>query len=181
MKKFLFAIFFIWKCAQHSKDLWKNSGSVWKFFLVHVLCHFGCPWVCQGSRIPEYFMIEEQLACGTYTGCLKTCIRYVYIFNPYVRRYRVHLAALFGYIFWKTTKIVKMMNFEHLRVAKSLEKYIYYLLKIVSLVKNTRKPVHQTCKVDHSELQVWVGLTCPTLTPGRTCWGWRKNSRQFFL
>ena len=28
--------------------------------------------------------------------------------------------------------------------------------------------------------EVKVGLTCPTLTLGRTCWGWRKNSRQFF-
>ena len=46
--------------------------------------------------------------------------------NPYVRRYRVHLAALFGSIFWKSRKIVKMMNFEHVRVAKSLEKYILF-------------------------------------------------------
>ena len=29
------------------------------------------------------------------------------------------------------------MNFEHLRVAKSLEKYIQYLIKIVSLVKTS--------------------------------------------
>ena len=50
----------------------------------------------------------------------------VHTVNPYVRRYRVHLAALFGYIFWKTRKIVKMMNFGHLRVAKSLEKYILF-------------------------------------------------------
>jgi len=30
------------------------------------------------------------------------------------------------YIFWKSRKIVKMMNFEHLRVAKSLEKCILF-------------------------------------------------------
>jgi hypothetical protein len=43
-----------------------------------------------------------------------------------------------------------MMNFEHLRVAKSLEKYIVFDKNCLP-GENIRKPVHQICKVDHSE------------------------------
>ena len=48
------------------------------------------------------------------------------VLNPYVRRYRHHSAALFGYIFWMSRKCAKMMNFEHLRHAKRLEKCIVF-------------------------------------------------------
>ena len=46
--------------------------------------------------------------------------------NPYVRRYRHLSASLFGDIFWMTTKCANLINFEHPRGAKWLEKCIVF-------------------------------------------------------
>ena len=46
--------------------------------------------------------------------------------NPYIRRYRHLSASLFGDIFWMTTKCANLINFEHPRGAKWLEKCIVF-------------------------------------------------------
>ena len=60
---------------------------------------------------------------------------FLFLFHPYIRKPRLNSATLFGYIEGKSRKIVKMMNFEQLRVAKSFEKYIVFD-KNCSLVRN---------------------------------------------
>ena len=56
--------------------------------------------------------------------------------------------ALFVSLLHTAQKLAKKMNFEHLRVAQSLEKCIL-IDKIVSLEENTKKSAHRPCKSDH--------------------------------
>ena len=113
------------------------------------------PWFCArkwagpGRIIKTYVKLISETGARAPLRAPHAPILYIRV-NPYVRSGRHLSASLFGYIFWKTRKSVKMMNFEHLRVAKSLEKYIVFDKNCLP-GENIRKPVHQICKVDHSE------------------------------